>query len=365
MSDAIRGAYYGRLNLLRALQAGDSYRIARALGIHLTFVSGNYRPGMRAIRRLGPKAQALARDTEHPHAVALVELGIGVASCLNGSWSGAVESCGRAEGILLARCPGAFWEVSTVRRFSIIGLFYSGRIREMALRQRRYHEDAEARGDVYSLTLFRLGTPNAAWLVDDDTTGARQQLEAALENITTRGFHLQHFMATLAFTHLALYQGQPERAFDRMEAIWPRLRKSLLMRTQMVRGVALWARAASTLALGRSLGDRSLMGRAEEQTRLLAREDAPWLRALARGLDAAVAANSGRDDVPERLRRAAAAYEAEEMPLYATAVRWQLGNLDSSGAGAELAHACEQRFVDEGIRRPLQWANMLLPGFAR
>src|SRR5262249_18300152 len=119
-------------------------------------------------------------------------------------------------------------------------------------------------------------------------------------------------------------------------------------------------------AAERSHQPMPLLEMAERDARKLEREGQAWSVAHAHYVRAAIAAC--REDAIvaiEELARAADLYERADMTLNAQAMRYRLGEIDSSVPARELRDRAEIRLGEQGIASPMRWAGMCAPGFAR
>ena len=130
--DNIRGADFQGRHLLLALNAGEPYRIARALSMEVAYavVPGGRRARERS-RRLGEMAQTLAERVNHPQALGLVSLTRGTAASLQGDYRTALELCEKAEQILDERCTGRRMGVGRLPPLFVALLVLPGRARRV------------------------------------------------------------------------------------------------------------------------------------------------------------------------------------------------------------------------------------------
>ena len=117
MVDNIRAADFNTRHLLLALEAGEPYRIARALALEAVFADQRrHRPSV-----LPPSARSepprLARQSGRPHAEALSALAAGMSAFLAGEWKKASLLCERALVVLRDQCTGATWEMNCAESF--------------------------------------------------------------------------------------------------------------------------------------------------------------------------------------------------------------------------------------------------------
>ena len=111
MVDNIRAADFNTRHLLLALDAGEPYRIARALALEAAFLASGG-TGIERAAECAERAAHLARQSGRPHAEALSALTAGMSAFLVGEWQKASLLCERALVVLREQCPGATWEMN-------------------------------------------------------------------------------------------------------------------------------------------------------------------------------------------------------------------------------------------------------------
>jgi hypothetical protein len=181
---------------------------------------------------------------------------------------------------------------------------------------------------------------------------------------TQTGFHLQHYSGLMARSQCDLYRKDASTAYERITRAWPELQASLLLRVQALRLEAIHLRARCELAasLARA-GDAQLLASAERAASRIERERMPWSDPLAWLLRAAVAAARGqRPESLELLSRAAGAFEAADMALYAAAARRRKGELLGESGRAEV-EASDAWMLAHGVKAPSRMTGLLAPGF--
>jgi hypothetical protein len=161
-------------------------------------------------------------------------------------------------------------------------------------------------------------------------------------------------------TQIDLYEGQPRQAWQRLEANWPALSCSQLLRVQQVRIFMTALRGRAALALAAVDPDPALVRSARRDARALWRERAPWSQALARLLDAGVANCQGKP-AAALLRDAADRCEATHMRLYSASARWQLARLERA-ADQRMGEQVETWMRSQQIVRPDRMAGLHVPG---
>lgn len=364
--DNIRAADFQTRHLLLALKAGESYRIARALATEAGFSSTAGRPGRKRTERLVKAASDLAGRLGHPHALGLATFAGGLAAYYQGRFRTALEACEEAEAIFRERCTGVAWEINTAATYSLASLFYLGETLELSHRVPLRLSEVRARGDLYAAVDLAAGRSAVAWLVGDDVSRARQEISAAMDHWSTRGFHAQHFWALFARVHLELYVGDGLAAWRLLEDRWPDIARSLILRVQFNHVELLGLRARSALALATDPGQMrpKLLDVAERDAWRIAKKRLPFTAPLSWLIEAGVASLRGRADrAREELDRAIEGFTHLDMALYAAAARSRKGQLLGAGSGRDLTAAAEAFMRSQAIKRPDRIVAMLAPGF--
>ena len=364
LTDTIRGAYFQTRNLLLALRAGEIERIARAISIETGFASISGGDNRRIVE-LQQTAEGLARRVGQPHAIGVAALWTGVAASEFGDWKKAFEYCDRALDILTRRCVGVDLDIAIAQRFLLFALMYQGEIGELCRRFPMILAVARERGNRYLTTDLRTAM-NVVWLVDNDPDRARDEAVMAMAEWSYKGFLLQHYCALHALTQADLYTGAGVDALRRVEEQWPALKRSLVLRIQIVRIEAFYLRARAALAAAITGGDQARCLRvAERMTRSITNEKMRWSQPIASLLRAASASVRGRHtDAMDSLSSAAQGFSSVGMSLYAAVARRQLGGLRGDAVGRKQVAEADAWMTAQTIKSPERMALMMAPGFA-
>jgi tRNA A-37 threonylcarbamoyl transferase component Bud32 len=359
--DSIRGADFQTLQVLLALRAGEPYRVARALAVEAGFVAMPGKKGQARAARLLAVARKLTEAVEHPHAEGVTALMTGTAEYLVGHWRRGFESCQLAETIFRDRCIGVAWELTSAQRFGLSSLLYLGEVKDLALRVPKLLAAALDHGNLYGATDLRTRFA-LVWLAADDVDGARARVAEALASWTRAGFHLQHFNALQAEVQIALYAGDGALAWQKVQAAWPELRASMLMRIQVLRVEAHFLRARAALAaLAAGEPAARLVATARADARTIALERMPWATPLAQLIVAALDVHDGeRARATQLTDDAAVGFGACEMALHAAVARQRHGELTGSADEQRTAGAW---MTAQDVRRPERVTAMIAPGF--
>ncbi|HEX9100567.1 MAG TPA: serine/threonine-protein kinase PknK, partial [Polyangia bacterium] len=349
MVDTIRGADFQARHLLLALEAGEPYRVARALAMEggLVATSG-VRAEKHALELVG-QAMELSRRIGHPHAIGMAELVAGVTAYQCGRWAESVASMERADRIFRDGCVGVAWETTTAVLFRTSAQFYTGDMADLQIMAPAAIQEVEGRGDLYASTTLRIRPMNFAALAADDVALARWHAEEGMRLWTPDGFHAQHYYHMVALTNADLYAGDPRAAWQRLMGNWKALARSLFLRVQVVRIEAVCMRGRAALAAAGD--DPSLLREATTAAGRLEKEGANWARGLARLLRAGVAARQHESDAMKaHLDAAAEIFAHEKMALFAAVARRRTDP------------AADHWMASQRIRNPDRFSAVLAPG---
>ena len=313
MVDRARGAAFQTRGLLLALDAGEPYRVARAMILEAGFASilEGASAGRQARRaELLVDARRLAERCGHPHALALIGAIEGIAQATAGEFRAGAGKIAAAVPAL--RAHGTRWEVMNAETLHLTYLALLGDIAALDDEVQALEREALASQDLHTLANLRTGYPALARLRHDDAAAARAAVDESMRGWSQQGFHRQHWFAVFARANLDLYERRGEEAWQRVAAAWRPLRRSLLMRSQFVRVGALNLRGRAALATGRR-------AEAERMAARLAREGVAWATAFASLLRAAI------DREPRAFESAAALLDAAELRMHAAIARRRAG----------------------------------------
>jgi hypothetical protein len=352
MIDTIRGADLQNRHLLLALDAGEPYRVTRALILEAAYTSTAGLGAQDRAVAVERRARALAERIGNPHAIGFAALCRALIAFEMGRWRDCVNACDESDATLTERCTNVWWERATLQVFRAAALFYLGEATEMRARVTAFQREADAHDDRYAMSQARLSDLNLAWLIADDLDGARREADRAIALFAARGFPTQPYYVLGAQASADLYAGDGAGAWRRVVAEWPALEASLFLRVQIIRILAHWLKARAALAAARA--DARLWRAAQREAARLEREHSPVGDAFARLVRAGVAHGLGDDPACARLLdEAAVAFTAVEMPLHAACARAR------AGQRAEAEATLRAR----GVRAPARMIALLAPGF--
>jgi hypothetical protein len=279
------------------------------------------------------------------------------------------------------RLGGAGWERDTAVIFSLIAKVMLGEWSSAAATVTDMTNEARDRGNRYGLVNFRLLTAGyVTRLAADQPEQALQEVRELIamwdspapsrrSSPDAPQFDLQRYFATVWEADVALYNGNGEEAWAVNEAAWPLVRRSDLLRLQILRISAAFVRgkcaiaaaAAGIAGSGRRAGMLRQAGKARD---MLAREDTTLAAALAALLSACIAVTSQQHGrMAADLANAESLLTQAEMIPWAAAVRYRRAELDrATNSAMEPATGELDWMRDQRIVNPQRLVNFLMPG---
>lgn len=359
--DLVRGADFQSRCLLLALDAGEPYRLARALAAEAIFAASESRRSRQRARQLLATAGELVRKTRHPNAAGGVALAQGIAAMHEGQFEDSLRFSKQAESIFVGQCPGATWELATARAFTIWSLMLLGRLNELAVKVPDLVRDCRERGDRLGFMSLTSGPIHVLGLARDQAAEMRADCKAGLANWAQSGFHFQHLCGLFTLAAADLYEGFADAAVESVESTWKDVERSLLLRVQFFR-LDLWAlRGRVALAAAGHDASSVHVRRVEQAIARIEREQMAWANGHALALRAGVARLRG--DAPlacTLLERAERCFAGSTMSVHAAACKLQRGMLLGAAGTEVFTHGCSL-LADEGVRRPSRFAATLVP----
>ncbi len=365
--DTIRGAEFNSRTLLMALEYGEPTRLLRSLVVEVIHTAS---AGVAATARretLLDQTWRLANSLERTDARAWAFGGSGMSAYFLGKFRQGAEDLQKSESLFREVHISEAFEASSVRLYLVTCLAHLGKLAEVERRVSQYLHEAEDRGNLYFATGLCLGMANLGWLIGDDVATARRIAKEASERWSYAGFHLQHWWGVQAHTHLDLFNEPGGVALELLEKRWGSLSKSMLLRVQTIRLMALHLRARCAVAAARETkGSQRLshMHHAKNDGLKMLRDNAPWGNPLARLVLACVSLLEGSvDSAVSLLEQAALEFDECNMELYACAARFRAGQVIAGDTGQCLIDESTHAMNSLGIKSPSRWVRMLAPGF--
>ena len=364
MVDPLRLAFFLAQGVLLALDAGDAYRVARALALAKAFMSTS---GGREYAPYLAVAETLARRTGHPHAIGLVQAAKGTALYHQGYFREALILLDDAEVVFREECAGVSWERASVIIMALWCLWFSGDLGELARRAPLYLREADERGDRFFAAGLRSGVTNVYWLLEDDPLRARRENQAALASWSAEGFQLQHSFYLVAAVNTHLYEGDAVAAYDLVRQRWGPLLSSGMLRLQFVQGPAIRLRARAALAIAEREDDAPrrrrllhVVERAVAWHRRSTSRDAPGYAALL--LAAAESVGNNPEAAAKHLDQANQEFDIAGLNLFGQIARRRAAELQGD---ADVVAAIIGGWSNWASTTPNPWQGCWLRGFER
>ncbi len=360
MVDTIRGSDFQTRNLRLSLEAGEPYRIARALAIEAVYAGAAGSKGVKRAKLLLDACAALVARAPQPHLVGLSKMAAGGAAFLEGRFDDACALCREAEQVFREQCTGVSWELSFCQSFLHWSLYFLGELDELRQRVPLLVKAAAERGDLYALTNLRTEFVSLVAMMADDVAWARESTSAAMREWTNEGFHVEHAWEIHVSAQIDLYEGKPDSAFSRVEGAWGALSRSLVLQIQQLLIEFLYLRGRSALSAAAKGGmRREHMKAGLRDAERLQGTGAAWAQPLGELLHASHSALRGeKQNAVRRLDAAILGFEQGKLALHAMAARYRLAELESDAEGIARATAW---FRQHHVMRPARWVDFLAP----
>ncbi|MBI4509035.1 MAG: hypothetical protein HY698_05335 [Deltaproteobacteria bacterium] len=228
--------------------------------------------------------------------------------------------------------------------------------------------ESQRRNDRYGETSLRVSGAPFICLAQDDPQRAKDDISEALGKWSAQGFHVQHYYALTGQVSADLYAGDIDEVHRTLCERWPALRRSLLLRVQLVRTLTNDLRGRVALAASlRNVGDKqALLREASRAAAQIEAENMPWARPMAILLRAGVQAARGDTGEPivALLRDALQGFQASDMGLHAACVRFWLGKVSGGDEGRALEDSARSWMEAQCIKNPERMAILLAPALA-
>jgi hypothetical protein len=202
-------------------------------------------------------------------------------------------------------------------------------------------------------------------LARDAAEAAEQEAADALSRWHPHGFQVQHYYQLVSQASVDLYRGDAAKAVARLEEMWPRIRRSLLLRVRFIHLTLLDLRARVAVAAARSGGadERRHLAQALADARRLEKSGMPWVQPLALTVRAGCEARRAPEVAAQLLAEAVRAFSTAGLALHAAAASRRRGLLVGGEEGRELVSHGEAFMKMQRIANFERWTDLLIPGF--
>lgn len=372
--DPLFGTSFQEQHVFYAQQAGEPYRLARALALEAAYgATFSQQPRQRSRSRCLQEAERLAQGLppqEQEPTMILIRLADGVAAFLESRWEQAGKLLPEARAMLerstrSRKILGGSWELDTSNIYEMHSLYMMGRVGEVALRLPGLLSDAKNRGDLYAATYLRSSLGFVAGFIADEPEAALAASNEALAQIVLPpGQHMfiPHWLSLWGEGELFLYRGDAEGLWRMLKARWRALERSYFLHVAIIRIQAFHLRARAAIAMAAS-GHPGYLKLALADAHRLYREQQAWARAMALLVQASVAQLRGNSkEAAVNLREAEDDLRTAGMQLYAEVARHRRGALTGGVEGQRHLAEAEAWMKGQGIQSPSRVTQMFIPG---
>ncbi len=362
MTDWIHGAAFQALNLLLALDAGESMRVRRAL-----FLEACHTAAAGSAERAEQLVAAAngGQELEDPYLRGWLELARAYIAYFKGNWRDAYEGAERADAWFSGNCANVVWERDTVHALSKWALVYLGSLKELGHVLPQRLNEAEQQGNLYALSTVWASNSTLNWIARDDVAAGRDAITKVSDRWSLRGYQVQHWNKMMSNALFDMYSGDMLSARRRVVEAWEPMSRSLLTKVQIVRFEVneLQVRTAIAAARVTTGAERDqLLATAGHYIGKLAKEGLPWMNAITNVRRGCLLAARGDTVGAEReFRAAVAACDATELGLYAAVSRVRLGALVGGDEGQALRDAGLAKLAAEEIKKPESVVTLYAP----
>ena len=361
LMDLLRAAELGIRHAFAARAAGDVVHQAKSLSTQALLLG--WRGGIKnqtQSQRLRVAGERLAREADEPGVIAHALLMQAATAYYEARYAASLELCEQGQRICREECFGATWELANFQIVEGTCLAATGELGRLRRHVKDVLRQAEARGDRYTGVLARIGPLTFAPLAADEPASARTMTEQALAGPFPDNYTWQIYQGAYSLAHVALYEGDMESAWRRLNDVWPKLKRAQMLTFLPTRVEMRHLHARAALAMARSADAserRRLLNFARHAAERIEAEPASWAMPFADTLYAGVALGQG--DVMRaslRLVEAAIGFREHGMGLWAAASDLAAGLLSKTDVEGHTAEI--QR---RGVDAPLRYGRMLIP----
>ncbi len=367
--DSAQAIYFQNFHIMLSLNAGEPYRLVRALSFESLFCSflGNWFKPHR-IKTI-EMASTLAQKINKPELLAMVTFIKCTGSYMDGDWKTAWELFCEGEKITLQECKGenyvfALRGIDNSTTLSVRALYFLGNIAELIARLSQLVENAKEKSNLFLLTNLRTYILHIKYLTMDEPERAYEELNQASDSWTKRGFHVQHYWKFISQGEIGLYLAKGLSTWKQIDENWKVLEKSIMLNCPnvFIEAMHLQARVALAASIEASNPNFYLSIAKKNASKILSRQPS-YGKAWAELILAGVSITEGNRQLAiDYLTSAEKKFESANMQLYATTTRYRLGELLGTSKGEELIKSSNNWMQNQKIKNPTSMFNMLAPG---
>ncbi len=362
--DVVRAAHYHSSNLWLALDAGEPFRVSRALSVEVALKSLESADGVEAAREFLEPAAALAERLDDKRALAAVALARAVMAWARTDLSGCASLCEKAVAINRDCSESAFREIGSLEVWFLLhSLFLLGRLDRLAERAPAIAREAEARGDRYTLSTVRAYNLPLLWAARGRPDQARREANAAIDVWPEGTWYHQHWAHLRAHCFLDLYEGDGATVLARVREARPRMKRSLQLRIRTPRLEFTYLEGRGALEAGLAEPrSRELRSIVRDKIRRLHAERSGLATVYAMALEAGLAVLEHPDErAAAAFETAQAAFEKLDMPMHVAAAELRAAECRGGAEAIRRRTGAFEALEGFGVADPSPFADMLLP----
>lgn len=233
-SDGITAAAFTPLSTRLSLATSDRRRIARAYLSEAAYHSAQGPAARLRSKKLIERAAPLVERCTDPWLHIFYDLVDCYWQFQDGNYGVAAH---RSEALLTRIAEVGVrdrWVEATAQLYGVWSLCLSGQYNEFRAKIRRHRRQAAGRGDRYAEAVMRIGLSGVDHLLLDEPERQREELEYARRAWDHAGFQLEHFWLALTETSILRYEGRGREAYEKSEALWTALNRSMLTQIHVI-----------------------------------------------------------------------------------------------------------------------------------
>jgi serine/threonine protein kinase len=366
--DTIRAAAFQAGNLLLSLQAGEAYRLSRAILMEIGYRATSGNPSKKVVSELCAFAEKVLEKVpfpNQPHALGLHKLILSSVAYFYGEWKKIPPLTTQAEKIFREQCTNVPWEIDASNLYLLRGLYFMGEIRAIANRLPTIFKEVQERGNLWVAALLQ-SRFYIVHLAEDKPEEAKEQLDQSISGWSNQSFYMQHYWNLFGNVEVLLYRQEGEKAWQTINGSLGKLKESLLLRVQVFLLESLHLQARCALAICSTLKKdeaKEYLEIAKENAEKILDENATWAMPLATLIQASIASvTNDRTNAISLLTKAQEDLQAVDMSLYSYGARYRLGQLVGGEKGKTLQQEVFSWMEEQHIKNPSRIVDMLIPG---
>ncbi len=361
--DFVSGADFQTRAVREALQTGEPNRVAKAFCVEATFTQATEASPRPRAKRLVEIADMIAEEMGDAYLRGMVLIARASIQLGESKFEESARSAIEAERLFRECCTGVTWEIGQVQHMALMALMQRGALGDLTTRAQRYQREALERGDLYGWTHIVTAGGFLVPLIANKPQEALDLVAQAMARWPRDSFHLQHFFEMMALVQVDLYQGGTA-GLERLEASWPALKRSMLLRVPIIFASASWMLALAILAARVAAPAKypDALKRVRTISAQIAKVDAPHCYAWVRFLDAQLAYADGQRERARVLAEEARIEIARfGLGLFSERVQYLCGALTAGDAGARLRADALNALRTQGVVDPYRYVRQAVP----